>query len=98
MIGTREQQDYLAMQYYVYAEVTKSALHAKPPLSIRDVQWDDGAMAMVTTNHVVSVSTGSSHVDIEIPHGNPSQQSWCYAVKAIVQRAVDDLAAKGMIP
>jgi hypothetical protein len=55
-------------------------------------------MSMVTTNHVVSISTASSHVDIEIPHGNPSKQSWCYAVKTIVQRAVGDLAAKGKIP
>jgi hypothetical protein len=86
------------MQYYVYAEVTRSALHAKPPLRIRDVQWDGGAMSMVTTNHVVSVSTASNHVDIEIPHGNPGKQSWCYAVNAIVQRAVNDLAAKGKIP
>jgi hypothetical protein len=38
MIGTKEHQDYLAMQYYVYAEVTKNALRAKPPLRIRDVQ------------------------------------------------------------
>jgi len=86
------------MQYYVYAEVTKSALRIKPPLRIRDVQWDGGTMSMVTTNHVVSISTARSHVDIEIPHGNPSTQSWCYAVNAIVQRAVDYLAAKGKIP
>jgi len=72
--------------------------YAKPSLSILDVQWDGGTMSMVTTNHMVSISTGGSHVDIEIPHGNPSQQSWCYAVKAIVQRAVDDLAAKRKIP
>jgi hypothetical protein len=98
MIGTKEQQDYLAMQYYVYAEVTKSALYARPPIKIRDVQWDSGTLSMVTTNHVVSISTGSNHVDIEIPHGNSSKQSWCYAVNAIVQRAVDDLAAKGKIP
>jgi hypothetical protein len=53
---------------------------------------------MVTTNYVVSISADSSHVDIEIPHGNPSKRSWCYAVNTIVQRAVDDLAAKGKIP
>jgi hypothetical protein len=86
------------MQYYVYAEMTKNALRAKPPLRIRDVQWDGGTMSMVTTNYVVSISADSSHVDIEIPHGNPSKRSWCYAVNTIVQRAVDDLAAKGKIP
>jgi hypothetical protein len=63
----REQRDCLAVQYYLYAEVTKSALPDKPPVRIRVVQWDGGTMSMATTNHLVSISTARSRIDIEIP-------------------------------
>jgi len=94
MKSTPEQDGYFAMQKYVRIEILKCAGRIQPPLRLRVVEWDGGSLQMITTSHLIKISTNNNHIDIRVPHGHPKKSHWCAAIQEIIPIAVGALAAK----
>jgi hypothetical protein len=91
---TKAQQDYEDMRVFVFDEATQTGLRVKPPIRIREVQWDGGASVMITTDHVIKIMSKDSHIETTIPHGDSKDPEWRFMVKARVANAVTVLATQ----
>lgn len=86
--------DHRGMEVFVLDEATQTGLRVRPPIRIRDIQWDDGAPEPITTDHVVKISSKDTCIETTIPHGDSKDPEWRFMVKARVQSAVQVLATK----
>jgi hypothetical protein len=91
---TKTEGEYRAMHVFVMDEATQTGLRVRPPIRIREVQWDGGAPEMITTDHVIKISGKDSDVETTIPHGDARDPEWRFMVRARVQNAVEVLATK----
>jgi hypothetical protein len=91
---TKAEADYQAMHVFVLDEATQTGLRVRPPIRIYEVQWDGGAPEMITTDHVIKISSKDSHIETTIPHGDAKDREWRFMVRARVESAVTVLAAK----
>jgi hypothetical protein len=93
-MATSEQQDYKDMCVFVLDEAVQRGLKVRPPIRIREVQWDGGTAQAVITDHLVKISSNTSHVEITIPHGDAKDPQWRFMTRARVENAVTELAAQ----
>jgi hypothetical protein len=93
-VTIKPENEYRAMHVFVLDEATQTGLRVKPPIRIREVQWDGGAPEMITTDHTIKISSKDSDVETTIPHGDSKDPEWRFMVRARVQNAVEVLATK----
>lgn len=93
-MSTRAQIDYQAMHVFVLDEATQTGLRVRPPIRIREIEWDGGSDQMTTTDHVVKISGKECDIETVIPHGDAKDPEWRFMVRARVQNAVEVLATK----
>jgi hypothetical protein len=93
-MATSEQQDYKDMCVFVLDEAVQRGLKVRPPIRIREVQWDGGTAQGVITDHLVKIISNNSHVEITIPHGDAKDPQWRFMTRARVENAVTELAAQ----
>ena len=86
--------NYRAMHVFVLDEATQTGLRVRPPIRIREIQWDGGASEMITTDHVIKISGKDTDIETTIPHGDAKDPEWRFMVRARVQNAVEVLARK----
>jgi hypothetical protein len=94
MTTKAEEADYQAMHVFVLDEATQTGLRVRPPIRIREIEWDGGAPEMITTDHVIKISSKDSDIETTIPHGDAKDREWRFMVRARVQSAVTVLATK----
>jgi hypothetical protein len=91
---TTEQQGYNDMCVFVLDEAVQRGLRVRPPIRIREVQWDGGTSQLITTDHLVKISSNNSHIEITIPHGDAKDPQWRFLTRARVENAVTALATQ----
>ena len=91
---TQDDADYRAMHVFVFDEATQTGLRVRPPIRIREVQWDGGSQEKITADHVIKISGKDTEIETTIPHGNAKDPEWRFMVKARIQNAVEVLATK----
>jgi hypothetical protein len=91
---TQAEADYRAMHVFVLDEATQTGLRVRPPIRIREIQWDGGSAEMVTADHVVKISGKDTDIETSIPHGDAHDPEWRFMVRARIQNAVEVLATK----
>jgi hypothetical protein len=91
---SKEQQDFQGMCVFVLDEAVQSGLRVRPPIRIRDVEWDGGSSEAITSDHIVKISSKNSHVEAKIPHGDPKDPEWRFLTRARVDDAVTVLASQ----
>jgi len=93
-VTTQGEADYRAMHVYVLDEATQTGLRVRPPIRIREIQWDGGVPELIASEHVIKISSKDAHIETTIPHGDSKDPEWRFMVKARVQNAVEVMAAK----
>jgi len=91
---TQGEADYRAMHVFVLDEATQTGLRVRPPIRIREIQWDGGAPEMIATDHLIKISSKDTYIETTIPHGDSKDPEWRFMVRARVQNAVEVLATK----
>jgi hypothetical protein len=91
---TQADADYRAMHVFVLDEATQTGLRVRPPIRIRDIQWDGGSPQMTAAEHVIKISGKEFDIETTIPHGDAKDPEWRFMVRARVQNAVEVLATK----
>jgi hypothetical protein len=91
---TQAEADCRAMHVFVLDEATQTGLRVRPPIRIREIQWDDGAAEVVTAEHVIRIRGKDADIETRIPHGDAKDPEWRFMVRARVQNAVEVLATK----
>ena len=86
--------DTKAMHVFVMDEATQTGLRVRPPIRIRDIEWDGGSAETTVTEHVVKISSKDTDIETIVPHGDAKDPEWRFMVRARVQNAVEVLASK----
>jgi hypothetical protein len=93
-MSSQGEADYRAMHVFVLDEATQTGLRVRPPIRIREIQWDGGSLELITTDHVIKISSKDTCIETTIPHGDSKDPEWRFMVKARVHNAVEVLATK----
>jgi hypothetical protein len=91
---SQAEADYKAMHVFVMDEATQTGLRVRPPIRIREIEWDRGSTQMTTTDHFVRICGKDTEIETTIPHGDAKDPEWRFMVRARVQNAVEVLASK----
>jgi hypothetical protein len=91
---TQAEAEVRAMHVFVLDEATQTGLRVRPPIRIRDIQWDGGSSETVIADHVIRISGKDTDIEAIIPHGDAKDPEWRFMVRARVQNAVEVLATK----
>ena len=91
---TQGEADYRAMHVFVLDEATQTGLRVRPPIRIREIEWNEGAAELIATDHVIKINSKDTSIETTIPHGDSKDPEWRFMVRARVQNAVEVLATK----
>jgi hypothetical protein len=82
------------MHVFVLDEATQTGLRVRPPIRIREIEWDGGSAQAVMADHVIKICGKDTDIETTIPHGDARDPGWRFLVRARVQNAVEVLAEK----